>query len=275
MNVNIYQIFYDDVTKASLDSGFMPLDNRNPQVKGWYEFWPMLNFLNNQKLNEGDWYGFLSPKFGSKTGIDSKEIMEIIEQNDGRSDVLLLSPEWDQISYFINVFEQGEMYHSGLRPLSQKFLDSIGVEINLDKVVMDASNSVFSNYVIAKKEYWCEWKEYANLFFEYANLQSEYDKKIDGAFYNNYPMKAFIQERLASVVLSKTAFPTINIDQSEWGPLSTLLFDDSYEVRSILRKCNELKSKYRRTGDGIYLSEYWDVRSKVNIKNYPLNQSFK
>jgi len=104
MNVNIYQIFYDEITRANLDPGFIPLDNSHPKIKGWYEFWPILNFLNNHKLDEGDWYGFLSPKFESKIGLCSKDLLEMIEQNSNRADVLLLSPEWDQISYFINVF---------------------------------------------------------------------------------------------------------------------------------------------------------------------------
>jgi hypothetical protein len=267
MNVNIYQIFYDEITRTSLDPGFIPLDNRDPQVKGWYEFWPILNFLNNQKLDEGSWYGFLSPKFESKIGLRSEDLVEMIEQNSSRADVLLLSPEWDQISYFINVFEQGELCHPGLTSLSQNFLDSAGIEIKLDRSVMDSSNSVFSNYIIAKKDYWERWREYANLFFEYVNLRSEYNKEVGGIFYSTYPMKAFIQERLASIVLTKTAFPTINIDQSEWGPVNTLLFEDNQETRKLLRECNELKSKYRRTGNGLYLSQYWDVRSKVNIKD--------
>lgn len=267
MNINVYQIYYDEASRANLGSGFLPLDNRRPSAQGWYEFLPILKFLNSQKLNDQDWYGFLSPKFERKIGIGYTEIVEIIEQNRSRADVLLLSPEWDQASYFKNVFEQGEIYHPGLKALSQKFLDSIGVKIDLDEVVMDSSNSVFSNYVIAKSKYWERWKECANLFFEYANLRSEYNKEADGIVYSTYPIKAFIQERLASVVLTKTPFATINIDQSEWGPISTLLFDDCHETRKLLRECNELKSKYRRTGLDIYLSQYWDVRSKINIKN--------
>ena len=273
MNINIYQIFYDVRTRAALDPGFIPLDNSDPKVKGWFEFWPTLNFLNNQKLNESDWYGFLSPKFESKIGISSREVMELIEQNSSRADVLLLSPEWDQISYFKNVFEQGEMCHPGLRALSQKFLDSIGLGINLDEVVMDASNSVFSNYVIAKKGYWDKWREYAQLFFDFVTLNAEYDKELDGIFYNNYPMKAFIQERLASVVLAASAFPTINIDQSDWAAINTILFDDSLETRKLLKQCNELKSQYRRTGDLQYLDNYWKVRGSINLKNYLAHQT--
>jgi hypothetical protein len=273
MNINIYQIFYDVRTRAALDPGFIPLDNSDPKVKGWYEFWPILNFLNNQKLNEGDWYGFLSPKFESKIGISSREVMELIEQNSSRADVLLLSPEWDQISYFKNVFEQGEMWHPGLKALSQKLLDSIGVRINLDEVVMDASNSVFSNYVIAKKRYWDKWQEYAQLFYEFATLNAEYNKTLDGIIYNNYPMKAFIQERLASVVLATSVFPTINIDQSDWATINTILFDDSLETRKLLKQCNELKSQYRRTGDLQYLDNYWKVRGGINLKNYLAHQT--
>jgi hypothetical protein len=273
MNINIYQIFYDVRTRAALDPGFIPLDNSDPKVKGWYEFWPILNFLNNQKLNESDWYGFLSPKFESKIGISSKEVMELIEQNSSRADVLLLSSEWDQISYFKNVFEQGEMCHPGIKALSQRFLDSIGLGINLDEVVMDASNSVFSNYVIAKKGYWDKWREYAQLFFDFVTLNAEYNKGLDGIFYNNYPMKAFIQERLASVVLATSAFPTINIDQSDWATINTILFDDSLETRKLLKQCNELKSQYRRTGNPLYLDNYWKIRGGINLKNYLAHQT--
>ena len=86
-------------------------------------------------------------------------------------------------------------------------------------------------------------------------------------------MKAFIQERLASVVLATSAFPAINIDQSDWAPINTILFDDSLEARKLLKQCNELKSQYRRTGDLQYLDNYWKVRGGINLKNYLAHQT--
>lgn len=267
MNISLYQIYYDEDSKAKLGSGFIPLDNRNPSAKGWYEFWPILKFLNSQKLNDQDWYGFLSPKFETKIGLSHQEVVEIVEQNSSRSEVLLLSPEWDQVSYFKNVFEQGEVFHPGLKALLQNFLDSIGLKVDLDGVVMDSSNSVFSNYVIAKKKYWDKWKYIAELLLEFASLNEECDKGLEGVVYRNYPMKAFIQERLASVILVSSTFSTIHLDQSDWGPINTGLFDDTPETRNLLKRCNELKSQFRRAGDAVCMEHYWNTRACINLKN--------
>jgi hypothetical protein len=267
MKVEIYQIFYDQKTRESLDSGFIPLDNTYPDESEWFEFLPMLRFLNNSELDEGVWYGFLSPKFTDKVGITSVEISEIIHQNHERANVILLSPEWDQVAYFKNIFEQGEFCHPGLLNLSQKFIESEGINLDLRQQIMDSSNTVFSNYVVAKKEYWDKWKKIAKNFFDYASLHKEYSQRLQGKSYNQYPMKVFIQERLASVILNQFPFSIINIDQSDYAPINTLLFESDDRARELLKKCNWLKAQYRRTRQSIYMQEYWNSRNQIVFKN--------
>jgi len=267
MKAEIYQIYYDQKTRSELDLGFIPLDNTVPDDPGWFEFLPILNFLNKNELVKDVWYGFLSPKFAAKVGITSGDISEIILENHERANVILLSPEWDQVAYFKNIFEQGEFCHSGLLDLSQKFVDTTEFSLDLSRQIMDSSNSVFSNYIVAKKDYWEQWKRIAQRFFEYANLHGEYENRLRGKFYNQYPMKAFIQERLASIVLNKFAFSTVNIDQSEYAPINTLLFDPNEISRALLKRCNEMKMMFRRTKDKSYLEEYWKTRDQIMFKN--------
>ena len=267
MKVEIYQIFYDQSTKVSLDPGFIPLDNCHPDQSEWYEFLPILNFLNSNPLENDVWYGFLSPKFTDKVGATSADVNEIIAHNHERANVILLSPEWDQAAYFKNVFEQGEFCHPGLLELSQKFVESVGINFNLRDQIMDSSNTVFSNYVVAKKEYWDKWRAIAQRFFEFANQHSEYRQRLRGKFYKQYPMKVFIQERLASIILNQFPFSIINIDQSQYAPINTLLFEPDDRSRRLLQKCNELKSQYRRTGQSIFLEAYWDTRNQILFKN--------
>jgi hypothetical protein len=267
MKVEIYQIFYDQITKSSLDPGFIPLDNCQPDEPEWYEFLPILNFLNNNELKNNVWYGFLSPRFMDKIGATAADVNDIILHNHDRADVILLSPEWDQVAYFKNIFEQGEFCHPGLLGLSQKFIKSAGINLNLGDQIMDSSNTVFSNYVVAKKEYWNQWKKIAQRFFEFTSQHIEYSQRLQGNFYKQYPMKVFIQERLASIILNQLPFSIVNIDQSDYAPVNTLLFNSDDKTRILLKKCNELKAQYRRTRQPSFVEAYWGTRNQIFFKN--------
>ena len=67
--IHIHQIYYNEKTAAQLDPGFIALDNTSNERPDWFELWPILNFLRNTPLQDGHWYGFLSPGFFSKTAL--------------------------------------------------------------------------------------------------------------------------------------------------------------------------------------------------------------
>ena len=48
----IFQIYYDDASRRKLDPGFLPLDNCLSPDAQWYEFWPILNYLNTNELED-------------------------------------------------------------------------------------------------------------------------------------------------------------------------------------------------------------------------------
>ena len=111
----LHQIYYDEATKRDLLPGFIPLDNTSNDRPDWFEFWVILNFLRNNTLQENAWYGFVSPKFTHKTGLDANAVVRKITSEGDNADVLLCTVAWDQVAYFLNPWEQGEVVHPGIR----------------------------------------------------------------------------------------------------------------------------------------------------------------
>jgi hypothetical protein len=264
----IYQIYYNDETQKKILSGFIPLDNTKNLRPDWFEFWVILNFLRNNILDDDAWYGFLSPNFYEKTGFNSDFVLKVIENYGTLGNVALFSRGWDQLAYFLNPFEQGEVWHPGLMTASQDFLNKYKLEINLNTLVSDTSSSVFSNYVIAKKEYWTQWKKIAEQFFEYVENNPKYQATTSyGSLENQFAMKTFIQERFATLILSTNTFKVLNLDQSFSAPIFTRLFPDDVKTRKLLQTCDLMKAKYLESKDEKYLEMYWRIRKDIQYSN--------
>lgn len=269
MSHKIFQIFYDEQSRASIAPDFIALDNMKNTRPDWYEFWPMINFLNSNYLEENTWYGFLSPKFEMKSGFSSSFVINVLEQYNQNFDVALFSGGWDQLSYFRNPFEQGEMWHPGLLELAQKFFNSINLNINLNSLVTYSSTSVFSNYIIAKKKYWSEWIKLANLFFDAVENNKIFG--IDnttsyGSILNQAPMKTFIQERFPSIILSQGGYNVLSFDRSQSLSIFDRVFNTDISTRRHLQTCDLLKEKYCLTGNKEYLDMYYKIRSDIFLK---------
>jgi hypothetical protein len=266
----VFQIYYNAETKKKILSGFIPLDNTKNLRPDWFEFWVILDFLRNNVLVEDAWYGFLSPKFHEKTGFNSDFVLDVIENYGAVGDVALFSPGWDQLAYFLNPFEQGEVWHPGLMSASQDFINQCRLGVDLTGLVSDAFSSVFSNYIIAKKEFWIEWKKIAEQFFDYVENNPKGLSRAAtsyGSLQNRFPMKTFIQERLATLILSTHNFKVLSPDQSFSAPIFTRLFPDDVKTRRLLQVCDLMKAKYRETKDEKYLNIYWSIRRDINYSS--------
>ncbi len=254
----VYQIFYDPQSREMLDTGFIPLDNTSNERPDWFEFWVIRNFLRKNKLEEGAWYGFLSPKFEQKTGFTSGFVLSALDRIDAHADIALFSPGANVLAYFLSPFEQGEFRHPGLLEGSQRFLDSIGFGLNLQTLVTHSKTSVFSNYIIAKPDYWTKWLDIGEKFFEFvengrgADL-AELTRHEDG----HAPMKTFVQERFASLILSQGDLRIFAPNVSQH-----LRHLDDVTRRSLIA-CDFLKERYLATGDGDYLAMYRKLRSQI------------
>lgn len=100
MKTNIHQIFYNEETKKSRDTGFLPLDNTQNKRPDWREYWPIRNYLLHESLDEDALYGFFSPKFKAKTGLTSDECYRFINSQPPDIDVVSFSPFYDLGAFF-------------------------------------------------------------------------------------------------------------------------------------------------------------------------------
>ena len=163
---NIYQIFYNQQTQESLDKGFIPLNNLQNSRPDWGEFWVIRNFLLNNDLKEDEWYGFLSPTFHEKTGLDSTQVHQFIKSISADTEIILLSPFWELIAFFPNTFSQGEFWHPGLTAVAQNFFNAIDEPKNIKNLIMHSGNTVYCNYFLAKPSFWRSWLSIGNQLFD-------------------------------------------------------------------------------------------------------------
>jgi hypothetical protein len=203
--VHLYQLAYSQETLARIEPGYRVLDNLENSRPDWYEYWAIRRFLLNETLEDDAFYGFFSPKFGSKTGLSHAQVTEFVQRFSPNADVLLFSPQPDMGAFFMNVFEQGETFDPGLIDAFSAFLDTIGRSTLLRQMVMDSRQVVFSNYFVARPAFWREWLSVNEALFALCEgaetpLQRELTKPT------TYPgaaqRKVFLAERVASFLLS-------------------------------------------------------------------------
>jgi hypothetical protein len=262
--INIYQIVYSEETHKLVLPPFKILDNRENLRPDWQEYWPIRNFLLKEKLDQDTYYGFFSPRFTEKTGLSGRQIVDFIKNSTNNEDVYIFSPQPDMGAFFLNVFEQNEVFDAGFLNASQQFFDYIGFKIDLKKIVMDSRNIVFSNYFVAKPNFWKIWIDINESLFKIC--EEIYPKNLSKAMLHNtnyrdgLARKIFLSERIASTIL--TAYPDFKIKSYDtfkcaWSAssLGTLkneaILSDALKIASAIQDFEE------------YIHEFYRIRSKI------------
>jgi hypothetical protein len=205
--MHIYQILNHYTSRQELDPGFKVLDNSVNERPDWFEYWPIRRFLLNEALDEDAFYGFLSPKFRLKSSLSADAVRGFILEAGAAVDVVLLSPSIHNSAYYLNVFEHGEAEHPGLKHVAKRLFERLGLPSDLDSLVSDSRNTVFSNYFIAKPRFWRAWLAVNEKIFAIAETPSD---ALGEALRTptNYrgsskvQMKIFIMERMATWLLT-------------------------------------------------------------------------
>lgn len=260
---DIFQIVYSDETKKIRDIGFLELDNTENLRPDWFEYWPIRNFLLKNNLNENKFYGFLSPKFHSKTGITSDEVVSFCYKNN-HADVISFPLAWDINAVFKSVFEQGELCHKGIKGVMQDLANELDINIQIDDVVMTCETSIFCNYFVAKPVFWNIWSVICEKIFDIAESgKGDLAHRLND--YTNYgdspsPMKTFVIERVASLIIAMNPqFKVISYDPfslPKWG-----WFPRASNTELIM--LNALKHAYGQTHNEHYLVLLHAIRSNV------------
>lgn len=260
----IYQIYYNEDTKKLLDKSFLPLNNSNNLRPDLFEFWPIYNFLQTNHLEPGKFYGFISPKFKQKLGCDGFSLINKLYKCDIGSDVILFSPGFDQICFFLNAFVQGEFHHPGLLNTSQLFFETVNYPPHsLASAIGTSKNTAYSNFFVAKSNFWTEWLRIAHRLYnesEDSNSELFYMLNQHGAYVSSgydAKMKIFIHERIVSFILMFQENFSVDVVPADRNfPLFNSLYNPNSDLHSILLACDTLKRTYLKTTNDIHLSAY-------------------
>jgi hypothetical protein len=203
---HLFQIFYSAETRQMLEAPYTPLDNSSNERPDWREYWPIRCYFRDHAPGDDDYYGFLSPAFRAKTRLDPRTVLDFVQTHGESADVLLFSPFFDQIAFFLNCWEQGAMAHANARALFEDSLALVAPEFRLYETVGSSRNTVYCNYFVARGSFWREWLERCERLFASAErdesalgraLAAPLDYKSHSA-----PAKVFIVERIASALLA-------------------------------------------------------------------------
>ncbi|MEY3788592.1 MAG: hypothetical protein RIQ94_140 [Pseudomonadota bacterium] len=204
-SVNLYHIAYSEKTLNEIEDGYKLLNNVNSLRNDWREYWPIRNFLLNEPLNDDSYYGFFSPRFKEKTGLTYAQVNTFIQEANIDIDVISFSPQPDMGAFFLNIFEQEELFQPGFSAVSEAFLEWVGLPLNLSTLVMDSRQIIFSNYFVAKPRFWREWLQLNEKMFAICEGE-ESTLKQSLTSETNYPdavqRKVFLMERIVSLLLT-------------------------------------------------------------------------
>lgn len=262
--IRVFQIVYSEETRASRDPGFEALDNLRNERPDWREYWPIRNFLGGTAIDDAAFYGFFSPKFADKTGLDSKAVFEFAARHP-EADVLLFSPFFDQMAYPRNIFDQGAWQHPGTLATYRECASLAEPAADFDALVMDSTNTVFCNYFVAKGAFWRAWLERCERIFkvaeegasDLARRLNENTRHDDGGV----PTKVFVIERIASLMLATAGIwkaRACNPIALRWSTSPIAQFPLEMAV------LDALKIAYREQGSSQYLAAFAQLRQAID-----------
>jgi len=265
LTVKLHQIAYSPATLADMEPGYAVLDNLANERPDWYEYWPLRRHLLVTEIDDTAYYGFFSPKFGAKTQLKHADVLHFVHTHAAQADVLLFSPQPDMAAFYLNVFEQGEAFDTGLTAAFEGFLASIGQPQDLGGLVMDSRQSVFSNYFVATGAFWREWLRWTEALF--AACEGS-DSPLRHALTQptSYPpavqRKVFLIERMASFVLAtQPRWRTCAADPFGFGWSMTRMRE--FPTEAVIS--DALKRAHRDQGWPEYLQAFSAIRQRCFI----------
>ena len=258
----IYQIFYNSITRNSKDPGYKDMDNTLNLRPDWSEYWPIRNFLNKEILNPDCYYGFFSPKFKEKTGLDSLFIQNELENSN--EDIVIFSPYFDQSAFFINIFEQCASNHPNINECLIKSFEILEKNIAIDSLIMSSRQTVFCNFFAAKAHIWDKWFTNCEKLFRIAEknnceLSSLLNSPVPHAKGNN-PAKVFVIERMISFLIATNDNWTVRVCNPTSLPFSAAPISN-YKLELII--LDALKMAYLENRTPEYLESFHLIRNNI------------
>jgi hypothetical protein len=259
----IFQIFYDEASRAALDPAFVPLDNSSNERPDWAEYWPIRRFLLAGDFADDELLGFVSPRFRRKTGLTGEEALAAIADRD--AEVYSFSPHLDLMAPARNPFTQGDAMHPGLLRATTGLLPRLGIRLDLGGLVCDLTTMVYANYWVARGRLWRDWLALAEIVFAAAEARSdEVGRALAGGTRHRrsdgHGLKVFVLERLITLLLESRGIAATWCLDPRRAPLAVPI---GAPLVDTLLTADGLKAAYRRSPDPALLDAFDQLRGAI------------
>jgi len=255
-------------------AGIMPrtLDHSHNSRPDWGTCWLIREVLRKQPLEEDEFFGFFPADFSERTGISAEEIYAFSRHaaSEGNQ-AILFDPNPEETSRWKNVFDQIGASDPYFPTLSQQFIDSAKIPIQLDQLFMDSRQIALEYCLVATWGFWRTWMSLTEQLVRICELGSnplrlELNTAPGGT--KSYSRKVLLAERLV---------PLIFAGQKHWrvkayNPYSTISFRKlPAEIRGHAIICDALKRAIRDQGPAGYL----EALSALNARHSDLLNSLE
>ncbi len=272
VRIELYEILYDDSTWAARQPGWLPLDNRANPRPDWREYDPMRRFLLSQPLDDQTFYGFFSPRFAQKTGLQPTQVRAFVEQQASQADVCTFSPFFDQIGFFLNAFEQGDAVHPGFRDQAQALLHELGMPVDLHGLTGTSQDTVFCNYWVARGYVWRDWLVLCEPIHALAQQPGHWQQVLDAPVRyerSAAPFKVFLMERMICLLLTQGAYRV----RTAFLPVQTWADATLAGAVNDIHVLNALKLAERQHRTGLYRQLFLQKRDQLAQALLPLRKA--
>lgn len=208
LNIDIYGICFKDTQNTE----YKRIDNKVSTIAEKSYLFEYNVILNTPIVN--DYTGFFSWKFRAKTGMNKRVLFNLLqEKNYTEYEVINICEPLPK-----PYLEFTELNHKGFMELFANLCNDLGLKVSEPK------HTIYSNFFIAKKEVFIEYKNllrYAIGYLEtkykkqawrdsgYKGLPKERLKEATGL--DHYTMHTFILERLLSVWIDNKGIKTLDL----------------------------------------------------------------
>jgi hypothetical protein len=205
MNYKIFQICFEKDQLNKVDPLLTPFDNTENEKPELREYHNFLKLIADGHTDDLDAWGMFGPRWEQKMRHDSKLVFDTIENNPG-NDIYLFNHARIHEALTFNVWEQGELFHKGIRSVASKALEQAGYDPDIVNFIMVDEVTCYCSYFVATKEFWKDYLEFlAKIKNELENLPDDLATIYYGsANYGrdlNLNMFPFIVERMLSTFL--------------------------------------------------------------------------
>lgn len=203
--IKIHQIYFRKNQLPTLDPAFIPYDNSKCREPGLREFYVFRKEYLAGATKSG-YTGYISWKFGAKTGIEGQKFVNFINAKPGY-DFYFINPFPMEISRG-NVWQQGDRIHPGIIDIANRVFFDLGYNIDVQSLPKNLRTLAYCNFWVASSSGWDQYMKFCLPVYDYImnELNEPYRSKVfsKADALSRAPYFAYIFERLFTTFLQTT-----------------------------------------------------------------------